>query len=127
MTDAIAAFADHVAVRSYHDLPDAAVRAAKMFVLDTLGVGLAGSNGPKAQELAQIWGCGSDARVWSTGKQLQAPGATFCNAYQVHNAEFDCVHEAAVAHVMTVVLPVALAGAERSAKVGVADPRAPSD
>jgi 2-methylcitrate dehydratase PrpD len=118
--DAITAFAEHVAARSYDDLPAAAVAAAKTFLLDTLGVGLIGSSGPKAGELARIqpmWGSGSDARVWSTGERLPAPAAAFCNAYQTHNAEFDCVHEAAVAHVMTVVLPVALAGAERMAKV----------
>jgi 2-methylcitrate dehydratase PrpD len=118
--DAITAFAEHVADRSYGDLPAAAVAAAKTFLLDTLGVGLIGSSGPMAQELAGIqplWGSGSDARVWSTGERLPAPAAAFCNAYQTHNAEFDCVHEAAVAHVMTVVLPVALAGAERMGKI----------
>ena len=118
--DAIAAFAEHVAERSYRDLPDAAVNAAKTFILDTLGVGLAGSSGPKAQELVRaqaLWGSCDDARVWSTGERLPAPAAAFCNAYQVHNAEFDCIHEAAVAHVMTVVLPVALAGAERMSRI----------
>jgi len=35
-----------------------------------------------------------------------------CNAYQVHGQEFDCLHEEAVVHAMSVVLPVALAGAE---------------
>ena len=118
--DAITAFAEHVAARGYNDLPAAAIAAAKTFLLDTLGVGLIGSSGPKARELVAIqplWGSGNDARVWSTGERLPAPAAAFCNAYQVHNAEFDCVHEAAVAHVMTVVLPVALAGAERMAKV----------
>jgi 2-methylcitrate dehydratase PrpD len=118
--DAIVAFAEHVAETGYHDLPDVAVSAAKTFILDTLGVGLLGSNGPMAAELVQIqslWGGGRHARVWSTGEGLPAPAAAFCNAYQVHNAEFDCIHEAAVAHVMTVVLPVALAGAERMAKI----------
>ena len=74
--DAIAAFAEHVAEKSYQDLPDAAVNAAKTFILDTLGVGLAGSSGPKAQELARaqsLWGSGDDARVWSTGELLPAP------------------------------------------------------
>jgi 2-methylcitrate dehydratase PrpD len=72
-----------------------------------------------ARELARtqaLWGSGHHARVWSIGERLPAPAAAFCNAYQVHNGEFDCIHEAAVAHVMTVVLPVALAGAERMAK-----------
>lgn len=118
--DAIKHFAEHVAGRGFADIPDAAIAAAKVFILDTLGVGLAGSSGPKAQELASIqslWGRGDDARVWASGDRLPAPAAAFCNAYQAHNAEFDCVHEAAVAHVMTVVLPVALAGAERMARI----------
>src|SRR5262245_30258756 len=118
--DAIAAFAEHVADTSFQDLPETAVDAAKTFILDTVGVGLAGSNGPMAQELVRaqwLWGSGGDGRVWSTGDVLPAPAAAFCNAYQVHNAEFDCIHEAAVAHVMTVLLPVALAGAERISKI----------
>lgn len=114
--DSIEAFVAHVSGRGYADMPRAAIDAAKTFILDTLGVGMAGSRGPRAGELiaAQaLWGRASEARVWSTGDRLAAPAAAFCNAYQAHNSEFDCVHEAAVAHVMTVVLPVALAGAER--------------
>ena len=119
--DAITAFAEHVARTRYGDFPPMAVDAAKTFMLDTLGVGVVGSSGPKAGDLVlaqSLWGSGNDARVWSTGERLPAPAAAFCNAYQIHNAEFDCIHEAAVAHVMTVVLPVALAGAERLARAG---------
>jgi aconitate decarboxylase len=48
-----------------------------------------------------------------------APGAHggAANAYQAHNAEFDCVHEAAVVHPMSAVLPAALAYAEREGGV----------
>ncbi len=44
--DAIARFAEHVVATGYDDLPEAAVSAAKTFILDSLGVGLVGSNGP---------------------------------------------------------------------------------
>lgn len=114
--DAIATFASHVAERRYEEFPPEAIAAAKTFILDTIGVGLAGSTGPKCQEIAQaqgLFGTSVDARVWSTGERLSAHGAALCNAYQAHNSEFDCVHEAAVAHVMTALLPAALAGAER--------------
>jgi 2-methylcitrate dehydratase PrpD len=114
--DAIAAFADHVVRTEFQVLPGAAVQAAKTFILDTLGVGLAGSSGPMASELAETqatWGHGGEARVWGNGKRLPAPAAAMCNAYQVHNSEFDCVHEEAVVHAMSAVLPVAFAGAER--------------
>jgi aconitate decarboxylase len=114
--DAIAAFCRHVSAVGYDELPPEAVAAAKTFILDTFGVGIAGSSGPRAGEIAlaqELSGSGTDARVWSTGRRLPAPAAALCNAYQVHNSEFDCVHEAAVAHVLSAVLPVAMAGAER--------------
>ncbi len=114
--DAIAAFADHATRTRFAGLPSEAVRAAKIFMLDTLGVGVGGSSGPMAGNLAeaqQAWGQGSAARVWGLGKHLPAPAAAMCNAYQVHNSEFDAVHEEAVVHAVSVVLPVAIAGAER--------------
>src|SRR5262245_10469161 len=122
--DAIAAFADHVVDTRIEDLPAAAVAAAKVFILDTLGVGLAGSSGPMARELADVEeasGRREEARVWGQGRRLPAAAAALCNAYQVHNSEFDCLHEEAVVHAMTVVLPVALAGAERRPAVAGKD------
>jgi 2-methylcitrate dehydratase PrpD len=122
--DAIAAFADHAARTRFGDLPSEAVRAAKIFILDTLGVGIGGSSGPMAGNLAEIqdtWGQGGAARVWGLRKHLPAPAAAMCNAYQVHNSEFDCVHEEAVVHAVSVVLPAAIAGAERKKGVSGKD------
>lgn len=118
--DAVAAFARHVVATEFDDLPPAAVAAAKMFILDTIGVGIVGSAGPMAKELSEaqvMCGRGDDARVWSLGTRLPAPAAALCNAYQIHNSEFDCVHEVAVAHVMSAVLPASLAHAERAGGV----------
>jgi 2-methylcitrate dehydratase PrpD len=114
--DAIAKFAEHVVATDYDDLPQPAVAAAKTLILDSLGVGLVGSNGPWMTELiasASLWGTGEEARVWTFGQRLPAPAAALCNAYQIHNSEFDCVHEAAVVHPLTVVLAAVLAVAER--------------
>jgi aconitate decarboxylase len=122
--DAVSTFAEHVVATDFRDLPGDAVRAAKVFILDTLGVGAAGSSGPMARELAGLcaaWAAGDEARVWGTGVYRQAAAAAMCNAYQAHNSEFDCVHEEAVVHAMSVVLPVALAGAERAKNVSGAD------
>ncbi|MDH3669438.1 MAG: MmgE/PrpD family protein [Paracoccaceae bacterium] len=120
MADAIQDFAAHVVGSSFDDLDPRTVANAKSFVLDTLGVGIGGSSGPMVQELTGAIanaGRGEDARVWATGQCLPAQSAALCNAYQIHNSEFDCLHEAAVAHVMTIVLPVALAVAERAGSV----------
>lgn len=118
--DAIHRFAEHVAATEFQAIPEAAVTAAETFVLDTIGVGLAGSSGPMARELAdtqEAFGKADDAHVWSIGKRLPVPAAAFCNAYQIHNSEFDCVHEEAVAHVLSAVVPAALAYAERESGI----------
>ena len=122
--DAIEDFIDHVTGTGIDQVPEAAIRAAKTFILDSLGVGLSGGNGPWVREmvrLSQQWGQGEDARVWGHGQRLPAPGAAMCNAYQIHNAEFDCVHEGAVVHSMTVLLGAALAVAERDRGVSGKD------
>ena len=114
--DAIDDFVDHVLGTGFDDLPPQAIRAAKTFTLDSFGVGLSGGAGPWVDEMIQLstqWGQGDDARVWGHGLRLPAPAAALCNAYQIHNAEFDCVHEGAVVHSMTVLLGAAMAVAEK--------------
>ena len=115
--DAIVRFAEHVAKTRFDMLPDDAVAAAEKFVLDTVGVGIGGSSGPTAGELALLQAEPAPgapaAHVWSHGRRVAPEAAAMCNAYQVHNSEFDCLHEEAVAHVMSAVVPVALAEAER--------------
>jgi aconitate decarboxylase len=114
--DAIAAFAEHAVRTRYENLPPAAVAAAKTFILDSLGVAVAGSAAPHAKQLldaAMRWGSGRDARVWVYGTALPAPAAALCNGYQIHNSEYDCVHEAAVVHPMAVLLSATMAHAER--------------
>ncbi len=114
--DAIRTLSEYVARTVYRDLPPEAVTAAKTFLLDTIGVGVAGSAGPWADDLLAClagWGAGNDAGVFARSPRFPAPSAALANAYQIHNSEFDCVHEGAVVHAMTAVVPAALAHAER--------------
>jgi 2-methylcitrate dehydratase PrpD len=46
-------FARHALTTRFTDLPPAAIRAAKTFLLDTFGVGVAGSIEPSAEPLLQ--------------------------------------------------------------------------
>ena len=122
--DAIVPLCEHVAARDWRDLPAEAVSAAKTYILDSLGVAVAGSAGPRAGELAalqSLWGERGDAHVIVHGHHLPAPAAALCNAYQLHNAEFDCLHEGAVVHPMACVLPAALAYAERAGSISGQD------
>ena len=49
---------------------------------------------------------------WGRTARLSAPAAAFLNAWQMHNQEYDCLHEGAVVHAMATILPAALAAAE---------------
>lgn len=110
MRDAVWAFADHVASTHLHDVPPDAVQAAKTFLLDSLGVGVVGSAAPFVEELVGALApfgpsnAPGSARVLASGLRLPAPEAALANGFQIHNSEFDCVHEAAVVHPMAVLL-----------------------
>jgi aconitate decarboxylase len=111
---AAARFASHALETRFDDLPAAAVRRAKVYVLDSLGVGIAGSSVEGGDGLVRVaagWG-NPTVPVWGRGIRLSAPAAAFINAWQMHNQEYDCLHEAAVVHAMATTLPAALAAAE---------------
>ena len=111
--DAIANFSEHVVETGYGDLSSAAVAATKTFLLDTMGVAVAGSAGPWVEELVdclgQCWGTAQHASAWVGGARMPVPAAALANAYQIHNSEFDCIHEAAVVHPMATVAAATLA------------------
>lgn len=116
-TDALIEF---VTTCRAEDISEAAKSACRTYLLDSLGVAVAGSAAPWARQLLEMqtqWGTGDDARSWVFGNRLPAPAAAFTNAYQIHNSEFDCIHEAAVVHPMAVTLPALMAVAEREGGV----------
>jgi 2-methylcitrate dehydratase PrpD len=105
-------------------LADPAARAAaRVFLLDTLAVGIAGARVPDREALIRAVagscdGGGEGTRLLGDGRRLPAAAAALVNAWQIHNQEFDCVHEGAVVHPMAVVGGVLLAVAEREALRG---------
>lgn len=112
--NAAAHFARHAVSTRFADLPPAAVDSVKVYVLDSLGVGIAGSSvegGVGLLRLAAGWGEPA-VPVWGRMARLSASAAAFLNAWQMHNQEYDCLHEGAVVHAMATVLPAALAAVE---------------
>ena len=111
---AAARFAAHAFDTRFADLPYAMVQRAKVFVLDSLGVGIAGASVEGGEGLLRVAsGLGAPAvPVWGRTARLAAPAAAFLNAWQMHNQEYDCLHEGAVVHAMAAVLPAALAATE---------------
>jgi 2-methylcitrate dehydratase PrpD len=109
-------FAAHVAGVRFEKLPAPVIESAKLWILDTLGVGIAGSSAAGMDAIrsaAAGWGSGDEAAIWGTSQRAPAPAAAFVNGTQVHNQEFDCLHEGAVVHAMATLLPALLAVAER--------------
>ena len=121
MKDAIERFADHIVETNFSDIPDRAIQSAKTFILDTLGVGLAGSTGPYVKELLNVYSVTSppelSSRVLGQRARINSADAALINGFQIHNSEFDCVHEEAVIHTMTVLLAVLLADADRRGNI----------
>ena len=91
----------------FDNLTPNAVECAKTFILDSLGVGLSGSRVPLVADLEALsddWGAGQSARLWGSGRRVPASTAAFINSYQIHNQEWDCLHEPALVHPMAVIL-----------------------
>lgn len=112
---------DHIVGTDFDTLPAPVVGKAKTFLLDSFGVGIAGSAGAGIDALkrtAAQWGTGDEATVWLTGERLPAMQAAIVNAYQIHCLEFDCVHEGAVVHPMATMLSAVMAWSERASQRG---------
>lgn len=108
----------HCLAVEWTELPPHVQAAARTFLHDSLGVGVAGRSAPDAERVwgaVQGWfGQGPCSVLGRPGAGATAPYAAFMNAYQIHSQEFDCVHEPAVAHPMATVVAALLADAERA-------------
>ncbi len=114
--DPIERLTEHVVTLSPSDLSPAAVAAAKTFLLDSIGVGIAGGGeavSATVLDTARGWGTGTDSAVWGTTVRLPAPAAALVNAHRTHGLEYDCVHEGAVVHAMATLCAALLADVER--------------
>lgn len=114
------ALLDFVTTCPSDSIPPEARDACRTFLLDSFGVAVAGSAAPWADNLVALqaqWGAADHATNWVFGHRMPAPAAAFGNAYQLHNSEYDCVHEGAVVHPMAVALPALMAVAEQSGGV----------
>lgn len=116
MKSAIDAVLDHMMACRYDSLPASAIAAAKIFITDTLAVGLSGSRVSTVEQVKQAvadWGDAHQAQVWATGEWLPAGSAALINGFQIHNQEWDAVHEKAVVHPMATILSALLASAQQ--------------
>lgn len=107
--------AEHAASLRYEQIPDQAIEKAKIFILDSLGVGVAGGSVPESalmMQTIQRWGEGQSVSVWGQQQKLPMGQGIMMNAFQIHCQEFDCLHEGAVLHAMATLLPTLIAECE---------------
>lgn len=108
--------ARHVADTKLQDIPSHVLGATRQLMLDTLGVGWAGSAAPGSAEvraLAVREGGSADAMVLAFGDRLPAASAALVNGTLAGALDFDSLHEPSVMHSDIVILPAVLALAER--------------
>lgn len=103
----------------YRDIPDEVVEHTKKQVLDILGVALGGSAKDGVKELAELvmeWGGKEESTIFCYGKKVPAPNATQVNATMGHALDYDDTGDGPT-HPSVVIVPTALAMAERKGKV----------
>ena len=116
MNAAIDAVLDHILQCRYETLPAEVIAACKTFITDSVAVGLSGSRVSTLASVKQAvaqWGEGRQAQVWATGEWLPSGSAALINGFQIHNQEWDAVHEKAVVHPMATILSALLACAQQ--------------
>ena len=114
-------FSKHIEQSRFEDLNNETVQKLKVFLLDTIGVGIAGSTGSKLTELKEVannWSQGNNCTILGTWEKYSRDAATLINAYQIHCLEFDCIHEGAVVHPMAAILSSMLSHCESENKKG---------
>ena len=99
----------------YERIPPATVEAAKLHMLDAIGVALVSSRSDTAETVtatANRLGGHADCSVFGREERYPASSAAFVNASMVHTPDYDDTHGGSVIHPSSVVVPVAVAIAE---------------
>jgi 2-methylcitrate dehydratase PrpD len=111
--------ARYVAETSFDRLPREVVEETKKFILDTVGVGLAGVREPGCREVVDLVKRWSSNAAGSTiifyGDKVSPPEAAFANSVLMHALDFDDTLDSSAMHTHVSSLPAALALAEAQA------------
>jgi 2-methylcitrate dehydratase PrpD len=101
-------------------IPAEAVSACKSFVLDTIGVAIAGTTASGFEQALRLegqWGGHAQSTVIASRVKLSTPQAAFLNGIAIHARDFDDTHDVAIVHANASVFPSALAAAEQRKNV----------
>ncbi|GLS19537.1 2-methylcitrate dehydratase [Labrys miyagiensis] len=111
----LVAFAGKIAATDFSDFPEATIGKARLHILDTIGVSIAGSTSIETKLVIEASGLNKttgEACVWGLPLKADARTAAFVNGVSAHAFELDdsggCDHSGAV------VLPAVIAALETS-------------
>jgi len=111
----------YTSVTDYDKLPKEVINETKKFILDTIGVGLAGVREPGCREVVDLVRKWSPNSAGSTiiyyGDRVSPPDAAFANSVLMHALDFDDTLDSSAMHAHVSSLPAALAVAEVRGKV----------
>jgi len=111
----------YISETDYDSLPKDVIDETKKFILDTLGVGLAGAREPgckEAVELVKKWSSNNDgSTIIYYGDRVSPPEAAFANSVMMHALDFDDTLDSSAMHAHVSSIPAALAIAEDKGKV----------
>ncbi len=114
--DIVYRLAEHVVGTRFEDLPGQTVDFTKRFILDTLGVAIAGSSAAGVREVVEQmaeWEGTPQSTIICYGMKVPDVNAAFANSVMIHAREFDDTHDGAVVHSNVTVLPTVMAISER--------------
>lgn len=111
----------HATGIKYGELPSRVIEKAKLGILDLLGAHFAGYDIEACrpvQEYISSFMATPQATVWSLGTQTLATEAAFANSVITHGTIFDDMHTPSVSHFGSIVIPAAIAVAEKRRSSG---------
>jgi 2-methylcitrate dehydratase PrpD len=123
MASVIEQLAAYATAESFDTLPPAAVHAARLAILDTLGVTLAGAvedTAVRARALVAHRRSAREATILGTGLRGCVEDAAFANGVAAHALDYDDVQASLSGHPSAPILCPALAVAERAGASGQA-------
>ena len=101
-----------IAALRYEDLPEEAAHWAKVGVLDTVGVTLAGADDPSATIVAGVLSSGGPSLLLGTDKRVGALDAALVNGTASHALDFDDCNNTLGGHPSAPILPALFALAD---------------
>ncbi|WP_271401142.1 MmgE/PrpD family protein [Salinicoccus roseus] len=107
--------ASYIRSVSYEELPDDVVEFTKLCILDYFSSAIAGSDTPPITKVREMVGelGGHEQATLITGGKSSVTNAALLNGASSHIVEQDDIHKGSIIHAATVVIPAALAIAER--------------